>query len=152
MGFMQSNFDPEKHKRYIPKFQGKFVGNVPPVARSSWELAFMRWCDYNSSVVKWSSETIQIPYFDPVSQKHRRYYPDFNMVVKDNTGRETPYIVEIKPYKEIHPPKKSSGKMVKTMMYESQMYARNVSKWNAAQDFCKKRGIIFRLLTEKELF
>lgn len=106
----------------------------------------------NPSVLQWASEIAAIPYFDPVKRKNRRYYPDFLIKVKDKDGKEVMYCVEIKPYKEILPPKNGTKKSEKTKIHEVTTYMTNSAKWKAADDYCKKRGWIFRLITEKELF
>lgn len=152
MSFMSHVFDAEKHKVYKPKFLSKYTGKDFPICRSEWERSFMKWVDNNPNVIKWNSEGLEIPYIDPVTKKWKRYYPDFTMVVKNNDGHEIYYVVEIKPYREVYPPKPSPNKALKSVMYESQMYARNTAKWHAANDFCRKRGLIFKIITEKELF
>lgn len=62
---------------FVPKNPRKYIGRYPILARSSWERMFAQWLDLQESIIKWSSESIQIRYFDPVQQKIRRYYPDF---------------------------------------------------------------------------
>ena len=36
----------------------KFVGQKQPFARSSWEMAFMRFCDSHPNITKWASENV----------------------------------------------------------------------------------------------
>jgi restriction endonuclease len=152
MGYHSSTFDPKKHTRYQPINEEKYVGKEYPCCRSSWETHFCKWCDNNPSIIKWSSEAIQIPYYDPVRRKNRRYYPDFSMSVKGSDGKVINYIVEIKPYKETIQPSKGGNKKDKTIMYEFYTFQTNMAKWKAAIDFCRKHGIVFKLLTEKDLF
>ena len=152
MSYQSSTFDPKRHKRFVPMNENKYVGKDYPVTRSSWETRFCEWCDKNPSVVSWASESIQIPYHDPVSKKDRRYYPDFSMVVKDVDGKLKKWLVEIKPYKETIPPTVHGNKKDRTVMYEFCTYQTNVAKWKAAQIFCRKYGIEFKILTEKDLF
>ena len=140
-----------KHTTYEPKFPEKYGGEFPIIARSQWEIAFMRWCDFNPSILNWASETIVVPYYDPIKKKNRRYYPDFQLKIKDKAGNVKIYMVEIKPHKEVILPKRGK-KAEKTRIYESSTFITNKAKWAAAEDFCKKHGWYFRIITEKELF
>ena len=90
----------------MPKFaQGKFniknpdkyVGNKTPTYRSSWEFAFMRFCDEHSSVAQWASEAIKIPYRHPFTGKHTVYVPDFFIVYIDKKGKQKVELIEVKP-------------------------------------------------------
>ena len=64
--------------RYRVQNPKKYRGNLSEVVyRSSWELKFMKWCDTNSSVLEWGSETTVIPYKSPVDNKIHRYFVDF---------------------------------------------------------------------------
>ena len=152
MGYHSSTFDPKKHTRYTPINEEKYVGKELPTCRSSWETTFCRWCDNNPSVLKWGSENIQIPYYDPIKRKSRRYFPDFTMVIKDTKGDLKKYLVEIKPYKETIPPTKHGNKKKTTEIYEFCTWQTNVAKWKAAEIFCRKMGIMFKILTERDLF
>jgi len=72
---------------------------------------------------------VEIPYFDPVKQKHRRYYPDFLVKVIDkNTKRDKIWLIEVKPFKECCPPVVTKGKSKKTKLYEAVTYATNKAK------------------------
>ena len=64
--------------RYKVSNPKKYKGDLKEVIyRSSWELKFMRWCDYNKNVLEWGSETTIIPYKSPVDSKIHRYFVDF---------------------------------------------------------------------------
>jgi hypothetical protein len=140
------------HGRYIPKNMKKYVGRLLPVVRSSWERSFMQWLDVNPYVLEWSSESIYIAYFDPATMKRRRYFPDFYMLLKDSNGKAQQYIIEIKPLKETHPPSSRGNKSRKTLLYEQKTWITNEAKWSAAIQWCSKMGMIFKVITEKELF
>jgi hypothetical protein len=131
---------------YIPKNPKKYVGKYPILCRSKWERMFCQWVDVNKNIVEWSSENIQISYLD--NNKPRRYYPDF--YVMTNTGER--WIVEIKPEREIHPPRNSKKKSLKTIQTEQRTYQRNMAKFKAANLYAKKMGMSFKILTEKQLF
>jgi len=136
---------------YNPMFPQKYKGKYPIVSRSSWELQFMKWCDANPNILQWSSESVKIPYYDPVKQRQRRYYPDFWLKVKCKDGNTVKWVVEVKPYKESVPPKPGK-KTNKTRIYEAKTYKTNQAKWRAAVDYCGKMGFKFKILTERELF
>ena len=144
----------KKPKRYpyVPKFVEKYIGKYPIYFKSSWEINFGRWLDYNNNVIKWSNERFPIKYYDPIQMKYRRYYPDFYMKIKDNNGKLTEYIIEIKPNKETKPPKKTKGQSKNTKLYQEATYITNQAKFEAAEKFCKKFGYRWKILTEKELF
>ena len=60
--------------RYRVANPKKYRGDIKEVVyRSSWELKFMKWCDYNHNVLEWGSETTIIPYKSPVDSKIHRY-------------------------------------------------------------------------------
>lgn len=145
-------FDPKRHTLFTPRNPNKYVGEYPIVAKSSWETTFCQWCDSNPGIIAWASEGVPIPYWDPVKAKNRRYYCDFIIKTVGKDLKEHTTMVEIKPFKEVYPPKPSSGKSSKTQLYEAQTYATNNAKWKAAYQFCKLRGWIFKIITERELY
>jgi len=152
MSLIKHSFDPSRHELFTPKNTKKYIGKYPIIARSGWERTFMRWLDSNPGIIAWTSEGIEVPYFDPVRNKQRRYYPDFVMKTIGNDNKELTYLVEIKPYKEVMAPTLSKGKSQKTRLYEASTYATNSAKWRAASEFCKRRNWIFKIITEKELY
>lgn len=144
--------DVKKNSQYMPRNPKKYTGRYPIVVRSTWERSFCQWLDNNPSVLEWSSESIFIAYFDPVTKRKRRYFPDFYMLLKDNKNNIQQYIVEIKPYKETHQPLNRKNKSRNTLIYESKTWATNQAKWNAAVKWCSKMGMVFKVITERELF
>ena len=51
----------------------KYVGDHTRIIfRSSYELKFMKWCDFTPSVVAWGSEEVVIPYLSPVDNHIHR--------------------------------------------------------------------------------
>ena len=130
---------------YTVKHRQKYTGKTPPIFRSSWEMDFMYHLDTHPAVKGWCSECVVIPY--SYAGKTRRYYPDF--LVEWLHGLKQ--LVEIKPYRETLPPRKTKKKSRKTLIYEAMTYEKNQAKWDAAQYFCKKRGWEFKVLTEKNL-
>ena len=63
--------------KYVIKNPDKYIGKKQPTYRSSWEYAMMQMCDNHPSVLNWASESVRIPYFNPVSGKKTNYIPDF---------------------------------------------------------------------------
>ena len=60
------------------------------------------------------------------------------------------WIVEVKPLKQTQPPKIPKRK-TKSYLYEIREWGRNSAKWEAAKDYCEKRGWVFDVWTEKTL-
>ena len=138
-------------RKWTPRNPQKYVGNPDNIiSRSSWETKFLNWCDLNPSVLQYASEELVIPYVSPIDGKAHRYFVDFILAVKDNTGRIKKYAVEIKPSGECIPPRK--GKNQKVYLDESMTYITNMAKWEAAKKFCEKINLEFIVLTEKHLF
>ena len=82
---------------YQPKNPEKYAGKKTPRYRSSWEWAFMRFCDNNPSIMQWASESIQIPYRNPLTGRNTIYVPDFFLVYQDKSGARKGELIEIKP-------------------------------------------------------
>lgn len=132
--------------RFIPKNPDKYVGNPNAIFfRSSWELAFMRWLDANTAVLKYGSEEIAIPYVSPLDGRVHKYFPDMVVMYRDTQGNVKKELIEIKPYKETIPTKKSTPQ-------ELQVIAVNHAKWKFAKEWAQRNGAEFRVLTERELF
>lgn len=110
----------------------------------------MKWCDNNTSVIEWGSETVIIPYISPLDKKVHRYFVDFYMKVIDKNQVTKKYLVEIKPEKFTKPPEKPK-KLTKKFIDEVFQYGVNEAKWKAAFEFCSDRNMQFLILTEKDL-
>jgi TnsA endonuclease N terminal len=130
---------------YEVKNPAKYIGTKSPKYRSGWELTFMMFCDNNDKILKWASESIQIPYRNPLSGKQTIYIPDFFIVYQDKTGKQHAELIEIKPKKQTTLENKMSAKDRATV-------AINHAKWQAAAAWCKRSGISFRVITETEMF
>ena len=68
---------------YRPIYKQKFLGKKFPQYRSSWELHFFKWCDYNPNVLEWTSEGIIVPYVSPLDTKTHRYFVDNSLVLNE---------------------------------------------------------------------
>jgi len=142
-------------KTYKGKFKtknpAKYQGDITNIVyRSLWELRFMKWCDNNTSVLEWGSETIIVPYISPLDRKVHRYFVDFYIKVKNKNGEIQKYLVEIKPERFTKPPV-IPAKKTKRFVDEVFQWGVNEAKWKAAFEFCKDRNMTFMILTEKDL-
>jgi hypothetical protein len=133
---------------FTPVNKSKFLG-VSAIYRSGLELKFMRFCDSNQNVIKWGSENVIIPYISPLDGRAHKYYVDNFVVIKEG-DQVKKYLIEIKPSKQTIPPV-TKYKKKEHLIYEQSMYVKNQAKWQAATEFCKKKGLEFLILTEKHL-
>ena len=132
----------------------KYVGQEPPRVLSSWEHKVCSYFDNNKSVVEWDSEPDQVmnyfgkpsegvglPYHDPVKGKTRNYFPDFYAKMEDKDGNPSKYIIEVKPFKQVVPPKKPKRKTAKSAAnYTNALktHATNWAKWMQTIDYILK--------------
>mgnify|MGYP002032311560 CR=1 FL=1 len=139
------------HKgRYRPVNPKKYCGNKSNIQyRSSWELRMMRYLDTKNAVLEWNSEEVIIPYLSPLDRKRHRYFTDFYAKIKDSSGNITRYILEVKPRKERKPPRKKKNQV--KYLKEVRTYIVNQAKWEAAENWCSKRGYVFQILDETDL-
>ena len=136
--------------RYKPNNPKKYNGDYRNIiCRSNWERKFCSWCDLNENILEWGSEEFWIPYRAP-DGKVRRYFPDFIMKVKEQTGEIKTYVIEVKPAKQTRRPKPRK-KVTKSYLYECKTYEVNQAKWKAAREWCADRKVEFKIITEKEL-
>ena len=55
-----------KSGKFIPKNPEKYVGDINNIIyRSSWEGRFCQYCDINPNIIKWSSEPLEIRFWNP---------------------------------------------------------------------------------------
>jgi len=135
---------------FKPNYPQKYKGTLPIYFRSSYELKFQKWADNNPNVLSWGSETIIIPYQNPLTGRVSRYFTDFNIVIKDKIGNIQKFLIELKPSSQTQAPVQK-GKQMKTFLRQQAEYIKNRAKWDAAKQFAESRGIIFTILTEKHL-
>jgi hypothetical protein len=130
---------------FNPKNPRKYAGDVSKiVCRSMWERNVCVFCDEHSSILKWSSEEIAIPYMSPIDKKMHNYYPDFLIQFQNTNGLQN-WMVEVKPKKQTMLKENASKK-------EKFTWIVNNCKWNAAKTYCDKNNMVFKIITEKELF
>lgn len=140
------------HKRkYTPVHAEKYAGDPTSIVmRSSWETRFAHWCDHDSNVLEWSSEETVVPYRCPTDNKLHRYFIDFKIKVRAADGLIKTYLVEVKPSKQTQPPI-YPGRNTKRYITESLTFMKNQAKWQAANEWAKDRGYVFKIITEYEL-
>lgn len=132
--------------KYTLKNPEKYVGTKTPTYRSSWEFAFMRFCDEHPSVNKWASEAIKIPYRNPLTGRQTVYVPDFFIAYSDKGGKQRVELIEVKP----------TNQTIKEKLGRSRAnqaaWIVNQAKWEAARAYCKQKGIFFRVINETDIF
>ena len=137
--------------KYKPEYPKKYKGDPTNIIyRSSYELKFMNWCDMNEDIQEWGSEEIAIPYRSPLDNKIHRYFPDFIVKKKNNTGNIETVVIEVKPKSQTSAPKVQKRA---TRRYVNEVYTWGVNsaKWKAAQNFCEDRKWKFVIMTEEDL-
>ena len=130
---------------YKPLNPNKYVGKGLPRYRSGWEWAFFQFCDNNDHVLEWASEAISIKYRHPFTGKVTNYVPDIFMRYRTKNNKICTEVIEIKPRKQ----SMIEGKMSEK---DRMIVAINYAKWQAAQAWCRRAGIVFRVLNEDQLF
>lgn len=135
-----------KQGYFTPKNPQKYIGGHADRLsyRSSMELVMMTVCDENDKIQFWASESIQIPYQNPFNGKWTLYIPDFLIIYEDSTGKVSGELVEIKSLSQ------SVQKEARGDRDRAQVII-NHAKWKAAMQFCAKRGLKFRVMTEGDI-
>lgn len=132
--------------KYKPNNPEKYVGVGTPTYRSSWELTFMMFCDNNPAVQEWASESVKIPYRDPLTGKHTVYVPDFLITYVDKNMTKHAELIEIKPNRQM------KLEAVGKNPHNQAEYVRNMAKWEAASAWAKRYGVKFRVINENDIF
>ncbi len=125
--------------------QNKYVGQGSPRYRSGWEHSFMRFLDSNDHILQWASECVRIPYRNPITGKNTTYVPDFLITYRTKNNTVKAELIEIKP-------KGQSVIAEGQRPRDRAVVAINYAKWAAAQAWCKRQGLEFRVITEDDMF
>ena len=137
--------------KYKPKNPKKYKGDPSNIIyRSGWELKLMIRLDEDAQIISWGSEEIAIPYISPLDNRIHRYYPDFLVTKINKNGIKETMVIEVKPSKQTKPPKTRS-RVTKQFIAEVKAWGVNEAKWKSAVEYCKDRGWLFVIFTEKEL-
>jgi hypothetical protein len=130
---------------YQVKNPHKYVGTKTPRFRSGWEMSFMHFLDHNDSILQWASESISIPYRNPITGKQSIYIPDFLITYRTKDNVMKAEVIEIKP-------KKQSVLESKANARDRAVVAVNYAKWDQATKWCRRNGLTFRVITEDDMF
>jgi len=137
--------------KFTPKHPEKYIGDLANIVfRSGYEFNFLKKLDDNPNVLKYTSETVIIRYYNPVKMRWARYFVDFLLEVKDKEGKIFKYLIEIKPANQIHPPKQGKAKKMQTFLGEAMEFSQNQAKWKAAKAWSDQHGILFLIVTVNE--
>lgn len=151
----------------------KYVGDPTLIIyRSSWELTFLRWCDFSPSIIKFSSEPIRIPYYDrtskleeckkyglnpndPKNWEVKNYNVDFWLQIQKDENVTEKWFVEIKPSeklkKPVPPPENSPLKIQRKFVNEAREFLLNEAKFAAMNAYANKVNAKFYIFTEIQL-
>jgi len=133
--------------RYTPINPSKYEGDPTNIVhRSLWERVTFKWADTNAEVLKWCSEEIVIPYICKTDGGRHRYFVDLKLEMANGKT----YLIEIKPKCQTVPPVQPKRKTRKYVT-EVMTYAKNISKWEAADRYAKAQGWIFQVWHEETL-
>ena len=132
--------------KFTPKNPEKYIGVKSPTYRSSWEFAFMNFCDSHPSIQKWASESIRIPYQNPLTRRVTVYVPDFFIQYLDKNNNLLSEVIEIKPQNQ-----QLLERVGRNTARQAQFVV-NQHKWAAATAWCKNQGLNFRVLNETDIF
>jgi len=137
------------------------TGKVP-IYKSGWELQVFHALDVNPNVLYWGYEPLEIYYFSPRYLKYTVYYPDILCHIRMDSGVEQKLLLEIKPNKFVvmpkvptkpkeNTPQKWDKYRKATINYNNNLkdYMVNMAKWEAAQQWCLKNNVMWRILSEK---
>ena len=138
--------------RYRAVHPHKYAGNVEKIVyRSRWERDVMYHLDHNPNVLEWNSEEVIIPYISPLDNRPHRYFPDFYAKMKQKDGSVINVIIEVKPKKETIAPVKPKAPS-KKYANAAAKYIVNEAKWIAAQEYCDLSGMVFKVMTEFDIY
>lgn len=136
---------------FKPIHPEKYNGNTQNIIyRLSFELKLMRFLDNDSNIINWESESIIIPYKNPIDGSWHRYFPDFLVTKRNKSGLIETNLIEVKPEKQTQIPIQPK-KRTRKYLSEVVTFAINQKKWEAANEYCKKKGYKFIIMTEREL-
>lgn len=139
---MANNF---RQGRYNIQNPSKYVGTGTPRHRSSWELTFMMFLDSNDNVLQWASESIQIPYRNPLTGRQSIYIPDFFVTYRGPNDTVRAELIEIKP-------RSQSIMESSTSARDRAAIAVNYAKWDQATKWARRNGMTFRVINEDMIY
>lgn len=141
--------------RYNIKNQQKYMGTNGPalIYKSRNELIVFDKMDNDPKVIRWGYEILEIPYFCQVDGKIHKYRTDiYCEIMQDGTPMKC--LIEVKSSEDLKQPTKPTlmnPRSQRRYTLAMRTFIVNMNKWKAAADFCKKSGIKFMFLTEKDI-
>jgi hypothetical protein len=105
----------------------------------------MTFCDSNDHILQWASESVTIPYRNPLTGKMTNYIPDFLITYQGSSGKTVAELIEIKPRKQ----SVIEGKMSER---DRAVVVVNYAKWDAATKWASRNGLTFRVLNEDQIY
>ena len=105
----------------------------------------MTFCDTNDHILQWASESVTIPYRNPLTGKMTNYIPDFLITYQGSNGKTVGELVEIKPRKQ----SVIEGKMSER---DRAIVAINYAKWDMATKWARRNGLTFRVINEDQIY
>ena len=130
---------------YEIKNMQKYVGKGRPKYRSGWEMTFMMFLDNNEHIIQWASESVSIPYRNPITGKASMYVPDFLVTYRNRDDTVRAELIEIKPKSQSIIEERQSQR-------DRAQVAINYAKWDQAVKWCRANGLTFRVITEDQIF
>jgi hypothetical protein len=130
---------------YQIKNPQKYVGKGRPKYRSGWEMTFMLFLDNNDHILQWASESVSIPYRNPLTGKQSMYVPDFLVTYRGRNNTMRAELIEIKPRSQSLIEEKQSQR-------DRAQVAINYAKWDAATKWARQNGLTFRVINEDQIF
>lgn len=148
-----------KSGKFIPRNPEKYIGDIYNIIyRSSWEGRFCQYCDQNLNILKWSSEPVEIKFWNPIDKNEHSYFPDYYIKVQKIDGTTEDWIIEIKPSAQYQLEKKPvlSGRLtekrIRSHNDQMQVWIINRAKFDAATRFAKHNGYRFGAIDENFIF
>jgi hypothetical protein len=101
--------------------------------------------DNNSNILQWASESVSIPYRNPLTGKQSIYIPDFLVTYRGQNNTMIGELIEIKP-------KKQSLIESKMSTRDRAIVAVNYAKWPQATKWAQRNGLTFRVINEDQIY
>lgn len=135
-----------KQGYFYPKNPDKYRGDLTKIIyRSSWEHAFLRFCDNTPAVLQYEIEPFPIAYRHPITRRVHKYFVDFYVQFKNGDTVKN-WLVEIKPLRHTMKPTIPKRKTEKSKKNYKSAYERwqvNISKFKAADEFAHLNELEF---------
>jgi hypothetical protein len=96
-------------------------------------------------VLQWASESVSIPYRNPLTGKASMYVPDFLVTYRGRNNTTVAELIEIKPKKQ---------SLIESRMNDRDraIVAVNYAKWDSATKWARKNGLTFRVINEDMIY